>query len=752
MLNRFILAGGIPSSGSTLLSSLLDGHGEICSGPETSLFCDPELWNQGPATIAAILNGRDGGTVPWGIPDENNLKFYGRSLESVARMAEQSDSANNFVTRFFHDKRIPGVVIDKTPQNIYAMNAFLGQSPENRAILTIRSADAVIDSLSRRGIEPRICAAVWLFDATLAYLLTRRYPEQTLLVRYEDLVAQPQKTLTNLCAFIAVEPDIEDMLQRRHSARSETDSSITPNGSNAASAWRFQATGEINAAGLDVDHPIPSDLKALVLDGVAMDGAIQSYCEFEGELPNGRTLHKFFGFKVPSGKYELVDSPVLDRSEVLSRYERFYLGKLRVVMPGNEVRLKFAKHRIVLTRKTISLVIRIVNRFDILVKKSLGFVVSTINRLLALPDLFKRFFLWTMRYPIKVFRYLTGFPGRGLRWIARLAARLQLSGYLSRKSAAVSQYRDRLVGNLEARWHEADSRRRSPVATYSRVPLPKDKYDVVGVIAFQGRNEILSVIVREALKPRKEGLSAGVVLACSNDADVNFANAMRAEHEDVGIVMTENKPLGRKWQRAVDCARLANPDFVYITGSDDVISSDFISRNVALMKRREVLHIAMSGPRSWFLFDLVGFRAGRSIDESLWQISYHNHFHLMPLGAGRIYSAEFLDSVDWQIFEQSWDKLLDDKGYNLVMEQNGAIYNPTFDDGFIMSVKGPWGQMNSLDGILKADSILAEPATSEQFAAILESLGESWDLVTSIAVSDYDEDKAELILESEPSS
>ena len=118
-----------------------------------------------------------------------------------------------------------------------------------------------------------------------------------------------------------------------------------------------------------------------------------------------------------------------------------------------------------------------------------------------------------------------------------------------------------------------------------------------------------------------------------------------------------------------------------------------------------------------------------SVKNALYKVSYNNKSHLMPLGAGRIYSAAYLDKINWQIFDRHLEKHLDDKGYYDVINKNLIVYNPTFDDGFVLSIKGEWSAMNNFDYILKFDSINATKVLGNEKNKIIKKFKKSIDLI-----------------------
>jgi hypothetical protein len=74
-----------------------------------------------------------------------------------------------------------------------------------------------------------------------------------------------------------------------------------------------------------------------------------------------------------------------------------------------------------------------------------------------------------------------------------------------------------------------------------------------------------------------------------------------------------------------------------------------------------------------------------------------------PLGGGRAFSKRYLDRHDWKLFDASMQRRTDDFAWEHARYEDNILFNPP--DMNILSIKGNWEQMNSLDAILKADTI-----------------------------------------------
>ncbi|TLS76040.1 hypothetical protein FE236_07865 [Mariprofundus erugo] len=240
--------------------------------------------------------------------------------------------------------------------------------------------------------------------------------------------------------------------------------------------------------------------------------------------------------------------------------------------------------------------------------------------------------------------------------------------------------------------------------------------DLAIVIAFRGRHKVLKAVVSELFSAQSIGI--GLVLACSNEEDVAVAMGLRQNYKRIGVVRCDNQPLGNKWHIAVECARKLSPKAIMITGSDDLVSSDYLVNNFNILMQDPFGGLGMVGPRVWYVADLT-----LGLDQlTIWRVAYCNEKHLMPLGAGRMYKATYLDTVDWKIFERNWPSMLDDKGYYDVLANDKNVYCPTLDDGFVISLKGKWVAMNPLEEIISASSISAVKVDNEEGKRVMNRI------------------------------
>lgn len=143
---------------------------------------------------------------------------------------------------------------EKTPDNIFYVDIIAEMFPEARFIFLVRDPRAVVRSMNAIEFfsdDTVINAYNWREMVTQGFrrLTSSTRPEQRLMVHYEMLVKEPERTLGQVCAFLgeAFEPA---MLNFHESARSMLPQSVrTPNiqrpiDASAAEKWKNELSRE----------------------------------------------------------------------------------------------------------------------------------------------------------------------------------------------------------------------------------------------------------------------------------------------------------------------------------------------------------------------------------------------------------------------------------------------------------------------------------------------------------------------------
>jgi PAS domain-containing protein len=255
LLDRPIFIAGRGRSGTSLLMRLFDGHPQIFSTPgESRVFTEivPELRRSGDREAAAA-----------GIA----LRFpIGRNQidPTLDERVEALDIASPTLAREifriglerWSRKRNPGDAIaflEKTPKNEEHLRSLFENFPAARVVYLLRDPRAVYISNRRSEIyriEPAFAAMQWVKSVrnVLKQFIKPEFGSRIHVVRFENLVEDPEGTLARLCTFLEIEwfdsltsPTVRG---RPWTGNSYAPEKLTPDGiaSHKAEEWRGEIT------------------------------------------------------------------------------------------------------------------------------------------------------------------------------------------------------------------------------------------------------------------------------------------------------------------------------------------------------------------------------------------------------------------------------------------------------------------------------------------------------------------------------
>jgi protein-tyrosine sulfotransferase len=190
-------------SGSTLARIILDTHPAIYSPPELNLG---RLARDLYSSISWLEGTHD-------LPPAENRAAVERTRTILAELLDS-----------YTRRRGKTIWCEKSPDNLRFRDLLAEVFPEARFLCLYRHPLDVVQSCLetfRHGFPPGLQSYVlespgdtvqafaryWVDTATWALELERRLPERTFRVRYEDLVAEPARTLAPLFHFLALEWD-----------------------------------------------------------------------------------------------------------------------------------------------------------------------------------------------------------------------------------------------------------------------------------------------------------------------------------------------------------------------------------------------------------------------------------------------------------------------------------------------------------------------------------------------------------------
>ena len=95
----------------------------------------------------------------------------------------------------------------KDPHLTYALHEFISHYPKAKFVFMVRDPRAVVNSYLSRKFNIANCyhgALLWTKEAAMQRRFRESFPENTLLVRYEALLAEKERVLHDVCNFLEI--------------------------------------------------------------------------------------------------------------------------------------------------------------------------------------------------------------------------------------------------------------------------------------------------------------------------------------------------------------------------------------------------------------------------------------------------------------------------------------------------------------------------------------------------------------------
>ena len=204
-----------PRSGSTLLRVMLAGH--------PRLFCPPELHLLAFTTLAHQRQELDRSFLHEGLQRALMELRHCDAAESSALLETwiaENLSSQEVYTRL-QKMAAPRLLVDKSPSYAWSMDVLRRAEElftDARYLCLVRHPYAAIESYARNRMHKLIDAAdddpflvaeqTWVqTNQNMLDFLQQVDPQRQHIVRYEDLVHQPEETAGGICAFLGIPPD-----------------------------------------------------------------------------------------------------------------------------------------------------------------------------------------------------------------------------------------------------------------------------------------------------------------------------------------------------------------------------------------------------------------------------------------------------------------------------------------------------------------------------------------------------------------
>ena len=225
--NSPIVIGGVPRSGTTLLSIMLNSHPELVCGPESGLLrAWPDYAKFKRSMLVYLWQNLQG----WVEPERTLSKSFGMSTWEIRRLYRRCSLPAEFIDLFFTEYAARAGCTrwtEKSPGNVKALGFLFEHFPKAKFIHMIRDGRDVCCSYlqwfephyKRIKVDARFAAITWneWIRYGRAYSDFPNYIE----VRYEDLTAQPERVLRELFEKLELrwDPAVLEYHQRDHRNR-----------------------------------------------------------------------------------------------------------------------------------------------------------------------------------------------------------------------------------------------------------------------------------------------------------------------------------------------------------------------------------------------------------------------------------------------------------------------------------------------------------------------------------------------------
>ena len=215
--DRPVFVVGCPRSGTTLLSLMIHAHPRLAIPPETRFLT--RVWRR-RHRFGDLTTRKQRRRLARACTNGSRLAHLGLDPKQTrkAMLAGPPTIGSYFGTVFAEFARAQGKARwgDKRPIYYQEVDVLLRLFPDAQFVHLVRDGRAAVASLTQMPWWPYDSVgamATWSHAEWCSRRNTRRLPSDTYhLVRYEDLVAEPEAVLRELCAFLDEEFD-EAMLE-----------------------------------------------------------------------------------------------------------------------------------------------------------------------------------------------------------------------------------------------------------------------------------------------------------------------------------------------------------------------------------------------------------------------------------------------------------------------------------------------------------------------------------------------------------
>ena len=243
--NRFVFVAGLHRTGTSLVSRMLAAHPEI-----SAITGAPVPENEGCYLQGAIphtaLHGRPGHYAVDPAQHHTEASRY-NTLEARRRLFEDWSP--------WFDGAKPWW-LEKSPVNLTRMRLYQQLFPTSQFVIVLRHPQFMAAALAKWVDADAASLLAYALDAYDVMVADLAYLHAAFVMRYEDLIADPQAIQRSLCAFLSIDERYANLTLRNGNSDYRVSADVDRNQATRMLHWGYLPGGEYSDWQPSISHPL----------------------------------------------------------------------------------------------------------------------------------------------------------------------------------------------------------------------------------------------------------------------------------------------------------------------------------------------------------------------------------------------------------------------------------------------------------------------------------------------------------------
>lgn len=270
-----VLMGGSGSTGSSLLKNILNRNERIFSGGETAFLSKRLVYDDWPKAKKRLQRRKTKGLRNFGFHIYNGTDMcspeYLWKPDELDSAAVASMNLDEFCEVYFGKAlELTGATtwIEKTPANAACFASFLNHFQDSKVIHMVRNPYDTIASLCNRGFSLHYAVGIYLLN-TASGLSARHFKGRCHIVKYEDLIKDPDGTVSEVCRFLEVSYD-SSMLESQNEQIADS----------KLDGWNYDETQNIGKKAVGRFKKLEDDEQTKILEATNLVSINDRGCDY----------------------------------------------------------------------------------------------------------------------------------------------------------------------------------------------------------------------------------------------------------------------------------------------------------------------------------------------------------------------------------------------------------------------------------------------------------------------------------------